>query len=106
MMKFLFLLLQILVISASVLSQVGEEPTRRGNNQGQQNGVRLYGKIVDSKTNRGLEAASVQLFKKSDRSLAGGMLTKPNGDFDIPNVSNRDTFLLEITAIGYGTQEI
>lgn len=105
-MKFTALLLSGLIISVSVLSQVGEEPARRGNSQGRQNGIRLYGKIVDSKTNRGLEAASVQLFKKSDRSLAGGMLTKPNGDFDIPNVSNRDTFLLEVTTIGYASQEI
>lgn len=91
-MRLILLLLSGLIISASVLSQ--------------ENGVRLYGKIVDSKTNRGLEAASVQLFKKSDRSLAGGMLTKPNGDFDIPNISNRDTFLLAVTAIGYASQEI
>lgn len=96
-MKITLLLLSAIIISANVFSQ---------NNQGQPNSGRIYGKIVDSKTNRGLEAASVQLLKVNDRSNAGGMLTKPNGDFDIPNINTRDTFLLEITAIGYAPHEI
>jgi outer membrane receptor protein involved in Fe transport len=98
MMKYFLLLLTGVIFSASVFSQgnEGERPT-----QG-----RLYGKIVDSKTNRGIEAASVQLFKISDHSLAGGMLTQPNGDFNIPNVSTRDTFQLEITAIGFGARQL
>jgi TonB-dependent Receptor Plug Domain. len=34
------------------------------------------------------------------------MLTQPNGDFNIPDISTTDTFTLEITAIGYASQEL
>src|SRR5688572_15534253 len=100
------LLLTGIIFSVSVFSQVGEEPGRRGNGRDPQNKGRLYGKIVDSKSNKGIEAASVQLFKKADHSLAGGMLTQPNGDFNIPDISTSDTFSLEITAIGFAAQEL
>jgi outer membrane receptor protein involved in Fe transport len=106
LMKFFLSLFTGMLFSTGIFAQVGEEPVRRENNGRQQNTGRLYGKIVDAKTNRGIEAASVQLFRKSDHSLAGGMLTKPNGDFDVPNISITDTFLLEVTAIGFTSQEI
>jgi outer membrane receptor protein involved in Fe transport len=67
---------------------------------------RFIGKIVDGKTNKGIEAASVQLFAKSSGTLAGGMLTKPNGDFSLENLSLQDTFRLVITAIGYKELEV
>lgn len=67
---------------------------------------KLFGKIVDSKNNKGIDAASVQLFQKNTDVLAGGMLTKPNGDFDIINISITDTFRLVATAIGYAKQEL
>jgi outer membrane receptor protein involved in Fe transport len=102
-MKDLLLLITGIIISASVFSQPVEGP-RRDNAQDRQNKGKLYGKIVDGKSNKGIEAGSVQLFKISDHSLAGGMLTKPNGDFDIPNINTTDTFVLEISAIGYALQ--
>ena len=50
--------------------------------------ARLFGKVVDSKNNKGIEAASVQVFSilrdpanNPIDSLLAGMLTKPNGDF-------------------------
>ncbi|MET0244764.1 MAG: outer membrane beta-barrel family protein [Flavitalea sp.] len=67
---------------------------------------KFVGKIVDPLSNKGVEAASVQLFFRNTDSLAGGMLTKPNGDFDIDNVPVRDTFRLVITAIGFKEQEM
>ncbi|WP_205511414.1 outer membrane beta-barrel family protein [Longitalea arenae] len=67
---------------------------------------KLIGKIVDAKNNKGLDAASVQLFEKNTNTLAGGMLTKPNGDFDISHLSITDTFKLVATAIGYAKQEM
>jgi outer membrane receptor protein involved in Fe transport len=97
------LLLTGIIFSASVFSQVEEEPGRRDNDRDQPSKGRLYGKIVDSK-NKGLEAASVQLFKKADHSLVGGMLTQPNGDFNLPDIATSDTFSLEITAIGFAPQ--
>jgi outer membrane receptor protein involved in Fe transport len=67
---------------------------------------KLFGKIVDAKNNKGIDAASVQLFQKNTDVLAGGMLTKANGDFDISNISITDTFRLVATAIGYAKQEV
>jgi outer membrane receptor protein involved in Fe transport len=65
----------------------------------------LYGKVVDSKTNKGIEAASVQVFGKqrnaSADTLIAGMLTKPNGDFAFPNLKLPDSFSVVITALGY-----
>jgi outer membrane receptor protein involved in Fe transport len=69
-------------------------------------GGKFIGKIVDSKTNKGVEAASVQLFQKNSRTLAGGMLTRPNGDFNIGNLSPKDSFRLVITAIGFKELEL
>jgi outer membrane receptor protein involved in Fe transport len=67
---------------------------------------KLIGRIVDAKNNKGIDAASVQLFQKNTNALAGGMLTKTNGDFDISNISITDTFRLVATAIGYAKQEV
>jgi hypothetical protein len=94
-MKQVLLLLTGFLLSALSMAQEGNRPG--GRISGQNNG-KLYGKIVDAANNKGIEAASVQLFRVKDNSLAGGMLTRPNGDFDISNLSVTDTFRLEITA--------
>jgi outer membrane receptor protein involved in Fe transport len=76
---------------------------------GQMNIGHFYGRIIDKATNKGLEAASVQLIqnrfdtatKKRTDAIIGGMLTKPNGDFSIENLPLFGQFKLLITAIGY-----
>jgi outer membrane receptor protein involved in Fe transport len=92
------------MLMLTVTAQVGKKPAAKavpsvGN-------AKLLGKIVDAKNNKGIEAASVEIFVKSNNMLAGGMLTKPNGDFDISNLSPNDSFLLVVTAIGYAKQEL
>lgn len=62
---------------------------------------RLFGKLVDPKTNKGIEAASVQLYMAKNDSLAGGMLTKANGDFSFANIPQADSFKVVTSAIGY-----
>ena len=70
---------------------------------------RVYGKVVDGKTNRGIEAASVQVFiltndglsGRQKDSLVGGMLSRPNGDFNFENIPLIDTFRFAISAVGY-----
>lgn len=73
------------------------------------NNGRVYGKVVESKGNKGVEAASVQVFivmndtasgKQTD-SLVGGMLSRPNGDFNFDNLPLIDTFKFLISAVGY-----
>jgi len=70
---------------------------------------RLYGKVIDASSKKGIEAASVQFFlyytdtltNTVKDTLAGGMLTRPNGDFSVENLPSADSIRLEITAIGF-----
>src|SRR5690348_11695957 len=69
----------------------------------------FYGRIIDRSTNKGLDAASVQLIqnkfdtatKKRVDAVIGGMLTGRNGDFSLENLPVFGQFKLVITAIGY-----
>lgn len=71
----------------------------------------FYGRIIDAKTNKGLDAASVQLVqtkmdtatKKPKDTIIAGMLTRGNGDFSLENLPIFGQFKLTITAIGYKT---
>lgn len=74
---------------------------------------RFYGKVVDAKTNKGLEAVSIQLIqnkfdtvtKKRKDTVISGMLTSKSGDFSLENLPIMGNFKLKITAIGYKTIE-
>ena len=86
----------------------GGSPGRPGGGQ-QMNVGRFYGKIVDGKTNKGIEAVSVQLVstkldpatKERKDTVISGMLTSKNGDFSLENLPVFGNFKLHITAIGY-----
>ena len=70
---------------------------------------RFYGRIVDGKTNKSIEAASVQLIqnkmdtaaKKRKDVVVSGQLTKGNGDFSLENLPIMVQFKLKISAIGF-----
>ena len=104
-MKPVLALLLAKIITLSVCAQIENKPRNKSAAAGAGAG-KLFGKIVDAKNNKGIDAASVQLFQKNNDLLAGGMLTKLNGDFDISNLAITDTFKLVATAIGYAKQEI
>jgi len=100
-MKKLFLLTGLYLFLQQGFAQ--DFPSERNNNT-----MRFYGKVVDKKTVKGIEAASIQLYtyfkdtaSNVKDSLAGGMLTRQNGDFNVENLVGTDSFRLEITAIGY-----
>lgn len=69
----------------------------------------LFGKAVDSKTNRGIEAAAVQVFFLKTKvpagepadSLIAGMLTQSNGDFKFTGLALPDSFAVRVSALGY-----
>lgn len=83
-----------------------EEPAAGGSpllRLGQQG---IAGKVVDAKTGKGLEAASVQLFAYPQAgggadSLVRGMFTRGNGDFFFDNLPVADSFRIEVSGIGY-----
>ncbi|MBO9573300.1 MAG: carboxypeptidase regulatory-like domain-containing protein, partial [Chitinophagaceae bacterium] len=68
---------------------------------------RFYGRIVDEKTDKGVDAASVQLIssKGGKDTVIAGMLTKKSGDFSLENLPVIGRFRLNISAIGYKTFE-
>jgi len=85
-----------LIFSSSVFSQ-DRSPGRNSN------GI-LYGKIVEEKSRKGVEAVSVQLFlqrKPYADSLIRGMLTLPNGEFRFEGLPTDASFRLEMSAIGF-----
>ncbi|HTL10570.1 MAG TPA: TonB-dependent receptor plug domain-containing protein, partial [Chitinophagaceae bacterium] len=110
MRKVLFFLLSLVSVSAAMAQFPGAGAGRgRGPGGASPTIGHFYGKLVDSKTNKGVDAASVQLFmakfdtatKKRKDSLVGGMLTKANGEFSIENLPIFGSFTLKLTAIGY-----
>ena len=74
---------------------------------------RFYGKVVEAKTGKPIEYASVQLFqnkydsatKTRSEVLVTGMLTTSNGDFSLENVPAVGQSTLRITIIGYKQSE-
>ncbi|HVK47440.1 MAG TPA: TonB-dependent receptor [Pseudobacter sp.] len=109
----LFLLTSVIFISS--IASFAQMPgmgggARRGGGQIPAIG-RFYGKVVDGKTNKGLEAASIQLIgtkfdsvsRKRKDTILSGMLSRSNGDFSLENLPIFGQFRLTITAIGYKT---
>ena len=102
------LLLGILVmLSSQVFAQIpggGRPGAGQNMNMG-----RFYGRIVDGKTNKSVEAASVQLIqskmdtatKKRKDVVIAGQLTKGNGDFSLENLPIMGQFKLKVSAIGF-----
>ena len=108
-MRKLLGLIVLLVTSLSTFSQ--GRPGRAGG-QGMNNG-RFYGRIVDGKTDKGIDAASVQLIGSKFDSLSktrrdtiiSGMLTRKSGDFSLENLPAMGKYRLSVSAIGYKTTE-
>jgi hypothetical protein len=66
---------------------------------------RVYGKLIDSKTKKPIEYASVIVLWFNKDSLLGGTLTKKNGEFSIDNLPAMGGFRFKATLIGYKTYE-
>jgi outer membrane receptor protein involved in Fe transport len=109
-MKFLFLLFFITVFFTAS-AQIDKDPLPSVNSEVIQikKGNGIYGKVTDIQTNKGMEAASVQLFAQipatattgEKDSLIAAMLTKPNGDFNFDNVPAFKKIHLVVSAIGH-----
>src|SRR5258705_8049922 len=103
-----FLAVYFLLLLTSIASA---QPGMMGGNRGggQQMNGRLYGKLVDSKSGKAVEFASIQLIQnkldtvsKSRKDVViAGMLTKANGEFSLENVPLFGQYKLKATAIGF-----
>jgi len=108
-MKFFTMILGCVLFSAVSQAQApgGAGGGRRA---GQNMNVgHFYGRVVDAKNNKGIDAASVELLQtKYDTAthtskdvVVKAMLTKPNGDFSLENLPIMGSFKLKITAINF-----
>jgi outer membrane receptor protein involved in Fe transport len=79
----------------------------------QMNMGRLYGKIIDTKTGKPIDAATITLTQNKFDSvtksrkdvIVNGQLTKANGEFSLEGLNVMVQYKLKITAIGYKTIE-
>ncbi|PSL27625.1 outer membrane beta-barrel family protein [Chitinophaga ginsengisoli] len=85
--------MMISFLSITYAQQPARKPAENGS---------LYGKLVDAKTNSPIEYASVALLRTADSSVATGMLSKPNGDFNFPEVAF-GKYIIKVNFIGYET---
>jgi outer membrane receptor protein involved in Fe transport len=110
MRKLIFALLLVFVSVITFSQPPGGVGNRGG---GPMPTGRFYGKVVDVKTGKPIEYASVQLLqskmdtatKKRKEVAIAGMLTKANGEFSLDNVSIMGPSKLKITIIGYKSFE-
>ncbi|MFI5194952.1 MAG: TonB-dependent receptor domain-containing protein [Chitinophagales bacterium] len=80
----------------------------RGGRQANATG-HFYGRIVDAKTNKGIDGVSIQLVRskndpatKSNKdSVVDGMITQSKGNFSFSNLPILGSYRLKVTAIGY-----
>lgn len=108
-MKHLIFLLTGSLLLLNSYAQIDGEPPPIVSQEIKLNTSRLYGKVVDSKTARGLDAITVQLFALirdtarglSKDSLVGSMFTRSNGDFSFNNLPAADSLRLVVSAVGF-----
>lgn len=106
---------KIIVVLASILASytLMAQPGGGRPGGGQMPGGRFYGKVVESKTGKPIEYASVELIqnkldtvtKKRKETTVTGMLTKTNGEFSLENVPVMGQSKLRVTVIGYKPYE-
>jgi outer membrane receptor protein involved in Fe transport len=73
----------------------------------------FYGRIVESKSDKGMDGVSVQLIqskfdtvsRKRRDTVIAGMITGRKGDFSLENLPMFGNFRLKVTAIGYKSYE-
>lgn len=110
-MKHLILLFPFLFFTSYLIAQIDKEPlpTQEATEIQIKNSNILIGRVTDIQTNKGINAASVQLFATTNDSLSASttdsliavMLTRPNGDFVFNNIPSEPNFRIEISAVGY-----
>ncbi len=104
-MRNIYLTFITLCITSGLFAQMPS-----GGNRGQgMNMGHFYGKVLDAKTGKPIEAASIQLtqtkmdtaIKKRRDYVVAALLTDKKGDFSIDKLPVITTYQLLITAIGY-----
>jgi outer membrane receptor protein involved in Fe transport len=104
----------ILVLALINYAAFAQNPRGGGNRNGNPNLTgSFYGKLIESKSSKPVEYASVQLIqskfdtvtKKRKDIVIAGMLTKANGEFSLENIPVFGQLKLKISAIGFKPYE-
>jgi outer membrane receptor protein involved in Fe transport len=106
----------IVIVIISLNSVLAQYPGARtgGMPSGAQTNIgHFYGKIVDSKTNKAIDAMTVQLTgnkfdtvtKKMKEAILSTQITKANGDFSFENLSLFGNYKLKVSGLGVKTLE-
>jgi outer membrane receptor protein involved in Fe transport len=111
-MRFIFTVVVLFLVSCGAMAQ---NPMGGGNRAGtgQQMAGRFYGKLVDAKSGKPIEYASVQLVqnkfdtatRKRKEVVIAGMLTRANGEFSLENIPSSGQFKLKVTVVGFKDYE-
>ncbi|MDO6434577.1 TonB-dependent receptor [Flavitalea sp. BT771] len=117
-MSKIWLMFMVVIAALTVKAQVpdmgGNGRQRGGFGNGQAANIgHFYGRVVDAKTDKGLDGVSIQLIqskfdtvtRKRRDTVISGMITGRKGNFSLENLPLFGNFRLKITAIGYGTYE-
>lgn len=107
MKKFTTLLTLLLLIGGPVFSQMpqGGDMSKMLKNAKNMNIGRFYGKVIDAKTKKPVEYASVVLLWFNKDSLIAGGLAKENGEFSLDGLPPYGGYRLRISFIGYKNYE-
>lgn len=109
-MKTIFLSVLITVLTFQVSAQMPQNRNwTPGSPSGSMNGGRFYGKVVDGKNNKPIEAATIQLSQtvrdsatqQMDEKVIALVISDRKGDFSVENIPARGKYNLLITAVGY-----
>jgi outer membrane receptor protein involved in Fe transport len=100
------------LIASAQLPGGGNRPGAIGNGRQMPTGT-LYGKLIDSKTGKPIEFASVQLIqnkfdtvtKKRKDVIVSGMITKANGEFLLENAPIMGQMKLIVSVVGFKPYE-
>lgn len=109
-------LLVVGILNLFILSAFAQMPggMRAGGGGAQSMNIgHFFGKLVDSKTNKGLESVTVQLIgnkfdtvtKKMKEAILSTQITKANGDFNFENLPVFGNFKMKASALGYKALE-
>lgn len=86
-----------------LLLLVGLAGTAQRPGGGQRGGVgRVFGRVLDATTNKGVDFATVSLLPMGRDSVVGGALTAANGDFSIEKVTT-GRYRVRVAFLGYTT---
>ncbi|MEO6546369.1 MAG: outer membrane beta-barrel family protein [Ferruginibacter sp.] len=109
MKKIIFISISFFLITDAIAQAENDQIPEQGIISSIANGSKsIYGKLIDKKSGKPIEAASVQLYpsvKGNVDSLLNGMLSKKNGEFRFERFPQANSFRLVISALGYKTLE-